>query len=449
MRHIEAGPPLDPAELGSLGHHDDDRCVTPVPPDAGLPRMKIPKRGTADRQFVYRDANGGVLGAVLRWEAKDGVAKEIRPATFWENSKGGAWRLKTWPGQRPLYGLDLLSKHPNAIVLLVEGEMAAEAVERGPLADAFKWASEAVVAVTWSGGTNAIAHADLSPLADRDVIIVPDNDAPGEKAAGELAEVLQNVGVRRLRRWKAPVEAPEKWDIADAVPDGLTPEGMVESVLKAPDIPVQHVVLSLPQFLAEYEAPEYLIDGILQRGYCYSLTGMTGAGKTAVALLIAVMVADRAGGQKLGPHDIEHGRVVYITKENPTDVRMRLIGMASQLNIELSTLDLFVIREIEDISKDLPRITREIEVSGPVALVIVDTSPSLFKGDDENSNKQMGDHARNMRKLCELPGRPVTVALCHPPKHPNNKTDLLPRGGGAYLAEVDGNLTLWGHDETV
>jgi hypothetical protein len=108
---------------------------------------------------------------------------------------------------------------------------------------------------------------------------------------------------------------------------------------------------------------------------------------------------------------------------------------------------LFVIREIEDISKDLPRIAREIEAQGPVALVIVDTSPSLFKGDDENSNKQMGDHARNIRKLCDLPGRPVTVALCHPPKHPSSKADLLPRGGGAYLAEVDGNLTLWGHDD--
>jgi len=45
-----------------------------------------------------------------------------------------------------------------------------------------------------------------------------------------------------------------------------------------------------------------------------------------------------------------------------------------------------------------------------------------------------------MREL-RLPGGPTTIINCHPTK---NATDdnLLPRGAGAFLAEVDGNLTL-------
>ena len=39
-------------------------------------------------------------------------------------------------------------------------------------------------------------------------------------------------------------------------------------------------------------------------------------------------------------------------------------------------------------------------------------------------------------------GSPAVVALAHPVKNPDRE-NLLPRGGGAFLAELDGNLTLW------
>jgi hypothetical protein len=48
------------------------------------------------------------------------------------------------------------------------------------------------------------------------------------------------------------------------------------------------LILTLPEFLAGYIPPDYLIDGLMQRHFFYALTGMTSAGKTAVALLIAV-----------------------------------------------------------------------------------------------------------------------------------------------------------------
>jgi hypothetical protein len=46
-----------------------------------------------------------------------------------------------------------------------------------------------------------------------------------------------------------------------------------------------------------------------------------------------------------------------------------------------------------------------------------------------------------LRRLTSLPGRPCVVANCHPTKGATEE-NLLPRGGGAFLAEVDGNLML-------
>jgi hypothetical protein len=74
-----------------------------------------------------------------------------------------------------------------------------------------------------------------------------------------------------------------------------------------------------------------------------------------------------------------------------------------------------------------------------VALIILDTSAALFVGD----NVQMIKHAKTQRSLTQLTGRPCVIALNHPTKKVTSPDQLLPRGGGGYLNEVDGNFTLW------
>src|SRR5262249_11092286 len=152
----------------------------------------------------------------------------------------------------------------------------------------------------------------------------------------ELVEVLAKVGARRVRRWKAPAEAPPKWDIADPVPDGCEPEAVVKSILGAPEVSGGRIIRTLTKFFADFVPPDYLIEGLLQHHYFYTLTGMTGAGKTAIALLIAILVAM---GRKLGSREVERGRVVYLALENPTDVRMRLIGMAVKVGFDPQEID--------------------------------------------------------------------------------------------------------------
>jgi hypothetical protein len=206
------------------------------------------------------------------------------------------------------------------------------------------------------------------------------------------------------------------------------------------------IILTLSQFLAKFEAPDYLIDGLLQRHFLYSLTGMTGAGKTAIASLLAFLMSRRTPGQMFGPHAVEHGRVVYIAAENPLDVQMRFLALLSKFKLETDALDLLVIDNVQDLDKERVRIERDVRTFGDVDLIIVDTSAAVFPGDDENSNPQMRAHAKRLRRLTELPGKPCVLVLCHPVKNATTQETLLPRGGGAFVAEVDGNLTLLAHD---
>ncbi len=94
------------------------------------------------------------------------------------------------------------------------------------------------------------------------------------------------------------------------------------------------------------------------------------------------------------------------------------------------------------------RIHAETTKHGPFGLLIIDTSAAYFQGDDENSNTQLGNHARMLRSFVNLPGGPTVVVTCHPTKNPS-MDNLLPRGGGAFLAEVDGNLVCIKGDGTV
>jgi hypothetical protein len=204
-------------------------------------------------------------------------------------------------------------------------------------------------------------------------------------------------------------------------------------------------VQRLDDFLAEFVPPDYILDGILQRGYLYSLTGKTGSGKSALAITLCLIIVATAFGGKLGPHDAVPGRIVYICKENPTDIQMRLKAMCFTLGIDPAIIgrDFLVIQHIDSIEKHWAGIARELEDYGETTLIVVDTSVALFTDDDENAGIPMHRHAKKMRSLTNVVGRPCVLVLCHPGKNPASPDDLLPRGGGPFVNEMDGNLTIW------
>jgi hypothetical protein len=209
--------------------------------------------------------------------------------------------------------------------------------------------------------------------------------------------------------------------------------------------PPARLIQTSAKFVEDFIPPDYLLDGIIQRRFIYSFTGKTGSGKTAIMLLVAASVAL---GRPIGGHDVPQGKVLYFAGENPDDIRMRWIAMAPHLDFDVETIPVSFIPGTFKISELLARIQEEAATSGPFALVIIDTSAAYFEGDDVNNNVQQGAHARRLRSLTTLPGEPCVIVGCHPVKNaaPDN---LLPLGGGAFLNEMDGNLTAANGDGAV
>lgn len=198
------------------------------------------------------------------------------------------------------------------------------------------------------------------------------------------------------------------------------------------------------EFLKDYEPPDYLVDGIIQRGYLYSMTGLTGSGKTAVALALTAHIAL---GMKLAGLEVQQGAVVYLAGENYTDIQQRWASLAKEMGFDPAKVPVLFhpgpMSIVENRVLMEGAVVREI---GQVACFIADTHVAFFTGDNENDNLQQQVFADHLRALCEFPGKPAVIVPSHPAK--NTRRTTMPRGGGAFLNAVDGNLTVSKRDGT-
>ena len=107
--------------------------------------------------------------------------------------------------------------------------------------------------------------------------------------------------------------------LANNAPDWIPPIG-------------DKLIHSSREFVAGFVPPDYLIDGLIQRRYFYSMTAPTGAGKTCVAIRIA---AHAALGLSLDGRNVEKVRVLFLAGENPDDVRARWIKLCEEMQTVL------------------------------------------------------------------------------------------------------------------
>lgn len=207
-------------------------------------------------------------------------------------------------------------------------------------------------------------------------------------------------------------------------------------------------VVGARTFLRRFQPPETVIDGLpTPRGGVVLLTGPTGAGKTTLAAALQVAIVT---GRPFAGREVTQGSVLVLAGENPDDYAMHLWATALQHGIPTDSLsgpaqefNLWVVPGRFDVLRHLDHLDDTIAgTAHNLAAVFVDTSAAFFFGDDENDNTQMLRHASMLRELATLPGRPTVFALSHPTKSATRE-NLLPRGGGSFVAEVDVNLTLW------
>lgn len=160
------------------------------------------RHGLANQTWTYRDERGDVIGYVCRFDVPGG--KEVLPYVYATDGNRSEWRWLGFEKPRPLYNRDLIEKHPNATIILVEGEKTADAVQQ-------QLDPAQYVATSWIGGANGIENADFRPIQSRRAILWPDNDEPGRKAMDDIAKKLNG----ELLFINVPKSHPEKWDAAD------------------------------------------------------------------------------------------------------------------------------------------------------------------------------------------------------------------------------------------
>ena len=172
-----------------------------------------PKLGKPSRLWPYRSADGELAGYTARWD-RPGGGKEIRPLIL----EDGRWCLKGIPRPRPLYNLQAVRKHPDAPVLVVEGEKTSDVA--GKLLSSY-------VPTTSMNGAKAAQLSDWTPLKGREVVVWPDNDPDGQRYARKVAALVLTAGASSARIVRLPEGLPPHWDLADPVPDGVDVEKLV------------------------------------------------------------------------------------------------------------------------------------------------------------------------------------------------------------------------------
>ncbi|WP_103897030.1 MobA/MobL family protein [Rickettsia fournieri] len=225
------------------------------------------QHNTLEAVYAYKDANDKLLGYVVRFVGKEDGKKQTLPVTYCYNAAKDeySWRLKgfTDKGNKPIFGIEKAICSSKTI-LIVEGEKAAIAASK-ILPD--------YNVVSWIGGSNAADKVNWGQLQWRDVIIWPDNDQPGFKAAEVIKDKLNkandHIGFVSVidpttLKFNGSIHKdllPEKWDLADRLPDGMTIANVKEAIenVSAAHLDIQQIQNVLQSTNAS-DASQWLVE---------------------------------------------------------------------------------------------------------------------------------------------------------------------------------------------
>jgi hypothetical protein len=420
-----------PAKKRQAAKHSVDKDaftpIMPIPDSA----PDFPERYRAVPRWCYRNADGGELCYAFRLDRPDG-GKEFAPLCYCADATGNRqWRKMAPIAPRPLYGLDRLAKAaPDAPILLVEGEKTADAAHE---------LFPEYVCMTWMGGSNATGKADFSPLAGRNVIIWPDNDAPGMKAAKAIMAILPTAKAVTL-----PDGLPEKWDLADPVPAAMDPRRLVaEATTKTTretgdNYDNGHRIKVKDAATWIYEpipVSDPIIEGVFDVGdKCFLIGGSKGR-KSFFTMQAALSIA--AGKNFLGMYVPKARRVAIAQFEiREHHYQRRLYRMSTAMWIDprefpggLNVLNL----------RGKPATLETLgDRLGPVApeLLIIDPWYKLYgQGHDENSAGDAAALLAKVDRLAEELG--AAIWICHHDTKMGSELKATARGAGSGLLARD------------
>ena len=310
-------------------------------------RVGCPSHGGSDPNCSIFESDNGRIGAHC-WSvgcepseimtAIEGAANldAINPKgyTFQGTYRRGREPVDVWRVDRPDGGKDFptpgaregipLKIHGNSaddLIIVVEGEKAARAVQRA-----------GYTAASYLGGSKSVKLADYSILKKRTAAIWPDNDDPGQRAASDCAKKAAEAGADVV--WILdPVEG-HKADAADVpaeeLPEFINNLLITSTLYEAPAeaVPARYDWLwrNLATF-ADIPAPVHLVKGLLIAGNITLWYAPSKTGKTR--MLFGMLKSLAPGGPQFCGMDLPDLPALLFTEEPPNTIgeRVRLYGI--------------------------------------------------------------------------------------------------------------------------
>lgn len=369
--------------------------------------------------WVYTDRAGADVMRVVRFDLPD-ESKQFRPV----HRAGDGWKIGDPPGKLPLYRLaDLPSAGP---VYVCEGEKATDAACAINLA-----------AVTSAHGSSSAGKTDWTPLAGRDVIILPDADEPGEKYARDVTAILAGlIPPAKVKIVRLP-DLPDGGDIVEYIAASGTREKIEQLAGDMEAGPTAGPVLTC---LADVQAREiaWLWPGRVPMGRITLLVGRPGEGKSFLTTDATARVTTGTPWPDGSP--CPAGSVVLISAEDdPADTirprldahhadcrKVHLLAMVRRIGEDGTPREtMFTLADVfalEQVLKQVP----------DCRLVVIDPIGSfLGGGTDAHRDNEVRAVLAPVAKLAEKYG-PAVLVVAHRRKSAGTNADETALGSRAF-----------------
>lgn len=356
---------------------------------------------------------------VMRFPADHKIKMKYAPFSVQDNH----WVMKRPEGILPIFVSD---KRPEDYVVINEGEKAmrgAEAIWNGDVC-------------CWHGGVSNWDKCNWSPLANRKIIIWPDNDDVGKKVAFNLQQHLEKI-CKEVIVVKPPQQFKEKDDLWDAkVNDFFESSEQFLQYCLANKIKkrVSFQLIQASQIMSNLKKPEWLIENICERDSVMAIFGKPKSGKSFIAV---DMAASLSLGIPFHGHKTKQAAVVYVCGEGNRGIARRLHAFQSLHKQNLTNAPLLLstrgARMLDE--KDHQMLKDNIDLAqdkyGQIGMIVIDTLARSMNG-DENSTSDMNAFIEKVDDLKDSYG--AAVNLIH---HTGHGTSQRARGSSALPGALD------------
>jgi len=394
----------------------------PLPPPVQI-NLGLAK-GQITAEYSYTDKHGELLYQALRYEPKDFRQRA------WVDGKW-VWSIKGV--RRVLYRLPevLAAVAESKTIYVCEGEKDVEAARSIGL----------VATCNAMGADNGTGNKWLpefgETLKGADVVVVPDQDAPGIRHAEWVISTLGG----KAKSVKVVNPAAGK-DLADWIAAGATPADIEAAAIdafaveKSSDISTGFQFFDVSELIADIKPIDWLVKRFFETDSLALIYGAPGGGKSFFAVDIACSIAT---GTPWMSNDVKQGQVFYIAGEGHNGLarRFKAWETARGVTIEagrifksggaMQALDEESVKEVSDMIAD------QVQVSGEMpGGIVIDTLARNFGSGDENSTEDMSKFIQHVDKWLRQRFK-CCVIIVHHSGHNMERA----RGSSALKAAVD------------